>query len=156
MGTRVKGYDGQVSHLPETHNVLGADVVPPARPVFDGDRINLFFMRTCQPVFGAAVIAYVESHVADIAEKNALCKSVPVPQLPIDWLRMWLASLANGARWREHPGLGAWLTTCRLNYVAVLCKGLKPDDAPRMALLKQMGAKGGAAAAKLQVLLATV
>ena len=110
-------------------------------PVFDGDRINLFFMRTCQPLFSAAVVAYVESHVADITEKNALCKPVPVPQLPIDWLRMWLASLTNGASWRQHPGLRAWLATCRLNNVAVLSKVVTPDDAPRMALLQQMGAK---------------
>lgn len=127
---------------------------PPALPVFDGDRINLFFMRTCQPMFSAAVIAYVESHVADITDKNALCKPVPTPQVPIDWLRMWLESLSNGARWRQHACLNTWLSTCRLNGPAVLSKGVTPDGAPRMALLKQMGAKGGPAAAKLQVLLA--
>ena len=67
---------------------------------------------------------------------------------------MWLASLTNGASWRQHPGLRAWLATCRLNNVAVLSKGVTPDDLPRMALLNQMAAKGTQAAAKLQVLLA--
>ena len=131
-----------------------AIIRPPTLPVFDGERINLFFLRFCQPLFSAAVIAYVESHVADIAEKNALCKAVPTPELPIDWLRMWLASLVNGASWRKRAGLNAWLATCRLNGPAVLTKGVTPDDAPRMALLQQLGAKGGAAASKLQVLLA--
>lgn len=131
-----------------------AIVRPPVLPVFDGERINLFFVRFCQPLFSAAVIAYVESHVADVAEKNALCTPVLTPELPIDWLRMWLASLANGGRWRQHAGLNAWLATCRLNGPAVLSKGVTLDDAPRMALLHQLGAKGGAAAAKLQVLLA--
>ncbi len=149
------------------HGILAADpdtlyidcsasaiIRPPALPVFDGDRINLFFVRYCQPLFSAAVIAYVESHVGDIAEKNALCKPVLTPELPIDWLRMWLASLANGASWRQHAGLNAWLATCRLNGPVVLSRGVTPDDAPRMALLQQMVAKGGLAAAKLQVLLA--
>ncbi len=133
-----------------------AIVVPPVLPVFDGDRINLFFLRTCQPLFSAAVIAYVESHVSDVAEKNALCQPVPVPQVPIDWLRMWLASLANGAAWRQHAGLSTWLATCRLNGLAIMSQGVTPDDAPRMTLLQQLGAKGGPAAAKLQTLLAAV
>jgi hypothetical protein len=67
---------------------------------------------------------------------------------------MWLASLANGAAWRQHAGLNTWLTTCRLNGLAILSKGVTPDDTPRMALLQEMGAKGGPAAAKLQTLLA--
>jgi hypothetical protein len=132
-----------------------AIIAPPALPVFDGDRINLFMVRTCQPLFSAAVIAYVESHVADLAEKQALCQGVPVPLLPIDWLRMWLASLANGARWRQQAGLNAWLMKCRLNGIAVMTRGVSPDDSARMALLQEMGAKSGRAAAKLQVLLAS-
>lgn len=131
-----------------------AIVVPPDLPVFDGDRINLLFMRTCQPLFSAAVIAYVESHVTDPAEKNALCRVVPSPEQPIDWLRMWLASLANGGRWRQHAGLNAWLMKCRLNGIAVMSRDVKPEDSARMDLLKEMGAKSGPAAAKLQVLLA--
>ena len=133
-----------------------AIVVPPALPVFDGDRINLLFMRTCQPLFSAAVIAYVDGHVTDAAEKNALCQVVPSPQQPIDWLRMWLACLVNGGRWRQHAGLNAWLMNCRLNGIAVMSRGVAPDDAPRMALLKEMGAKSGPAAAKLQALRASV
>ncbi len=88
--------------------------------------------------------------------QNALCKPVPIPQVSIDWLRMWLASLANGAAWRQHAGLNTWLTTYRLNGQAILSKGVAPGDTPRMALLQQVGAKGGPAAAKLQMLLASV
>ena len=157
--TRLVLDQGMLAADPDTLYIdcsASAIIPPPVLPVFDGDRINLFFVRTCQPLFSAAVIAYVESHVEDIAERNTLCKPVPIPQLPIDWLGMWLASLANGARWRQHPGLRAWLATCRLNGPAVLSKGVTPNDAPRMALLQQWGAKGGTAAAKLQVLLASV
>jgi hypothetical protein len=155
--TRLVLERGMLAAEPDTLYIdcsASAIVKPPALPVFDGERINLFFMRTCQPLFSAAVIAYVESHVTDIGERNALCKPVPSPELPVDWLRMWLASLANGGRWRQHAGLSAWLTTCRLNGLAVMSKGVAPDDAPRMALLQAMGAKSGPAAARLQALLA--
>jgi hypothetical protein len=129
--------------------------MPPKLPVFDGDRINLFMVRTCQPLFSAALIAYVESHVTDSAEKNALCTVVPSPERPIDWLRMWAVTLANSARWRQHAGLNAWLMQCRLNAIAVYLRGVKPDDTARLSLLQQMGAKARAAVAKLPALLAS-
>jgi len=72
---------------------------PPGLPVFDGERINLLMVRWCAPTFSAALIAFVESHVGDEAERNALCTVVPSPEVPADWVRMWAVSLANGARW---------------------------------------------------------
>ena len=68
---------------------------------------------------------------------------------------MWAVTLANTARWRQHAGLQAWLMQCRLNAIAVFVRGVKPDDTARLALLKQMGAKAGAAGARLPALLAS-
>jgi hypothetical protein len=131
-----------------------AIVMPPKLPVFDGERINLFMLRTCQPVFSAAVIAYVESHVADPAEKNSICAVVPSPELPIDWLRMWAVNLRNMGRWRQHAGLSAWLLQCRLNGIAVFMRGVRPDDTARLGLLHKLGETSAAAAARLPALLA--
>jgi hypothetical protein len=126
----------------------------PGLPVFDGARINLFMVRFCQPLFSAALIAFVESHVDDEPARNALCAVVPSPEVPHDWMRMWAASLANAARWRAHPALNAWLMKCRLNGQAVMARGISPDDSARMALLHQTGAKAAEAAARLPALLA--
>jgi len=125
----------------------------PGLPVFDGGRINLFMVRFCQPLFSAALIAFVESHVEDDAARNALCAVVPSPEVPRDWMRMWAATLANTARWRQHPALNAWLMTCRLNGQAVMARGVSPDDSARMALLRETGAKAAEAAARLPALL---
>jgi hypothetical protein len=127
---------------------------PPPVPVFDGARINLFMVRVCQPLFSAALIAYVESHVTDAAEQNALCRRVPSPEVPSDWVRMMAVTLANLGRWRQHPGLNAWLMRCRLNGAAVQMRGVKPDDASRMALVQAMGASAAAAGARVPALLA--
>ena len=86
--------------------------IPPAVPVFDGDTINLLMVRWCQPLFSAALIAYVESHETVLAEKNALCTPVPSPERPRT-ATMWAVTLANTARWRANPGLHAWLSQCR-------------------------------------------
>jgi hypothetical protein len=126
----------------------------PGLPVFDGDRINLFMVRFCQPLFSAAVIAFVESHVDGDDARNALCGVVPSPEVPHDWLRMWAATLANGARWRAHPALNAWLMKCRLNGQAVMARGVSHDDAERMALMHLVGARSAEAAARLPALLA--
>jgi hypothetical protein len=110
-------------------------------------------LRMCQPLFSAALIAYVESHMADAAEQNALCRPVPSPEVPSDWVRMWAVSLANLGRWRQNAALNAWLMRCRLNGAAVQMRGVSPDDAARMALVKAMGASAAAAGANLPVLL---
>ena len=149
---------GSVPAEPDTLYIdcsASAIVMPPAVPVFDGDhRINLLMVRTCQPLFSAAVIAYVESHLANTTEKNALCTAVPSPEKPIDWLRMWLASLVNGARWHQHAGLSAWINACRLNAFAVYMRGVKPGDTEKIAMAQTVGVKSGAAAAKLSAMLA--
>jgi hypothetical protein len=129
---------------------------PPQIPVFDGDTINLLMVRFCQPLFSAALIAYVEAHVSDVAEKNALCTPVPSPERPTDWLRMWAASLANAARWRENEGLRAWLSQCRLNNLTTMTRGMKGDDAAKVALLRAIGPKAAIAAAKLPGLIASI
>jgi hypothetical protein len=125
----------------------------PGLPVFDGARINLFMVRFCQPLFSAALIAFVESHVEDDAARNTLCAVVPSPEVPRDWMRMWAVSLANAARWRQHPTLNAWLMKCRLNGQAVMARGVLPEDNARMALLRETGVKAGEAAARLPALL---
>lgn len=132
----------------------GAIQHPPKVPVFDGDRINLLMVRTCQPLFSAALIAYVESHVTDPLEQNALCRVVPSPERPIDWLRMWAVNLANGGRWAQNPQLSAWLGRCRLNFVAPMMRGVQKDDTAKFERLKVMGEKSREAAARLPALMA--
>lgn len=127
---------------------------PVPMPVFDGDTIHLFMVRTCQPTFSAALIAWVESHIDDDARRNAMCRPVPSPEHPIDWLRMWAATLRNTAAWREDAALSAWLMRCRLNGQAVMLRDVPPDDEARMALFRAHGPKAAAAMAKLPTLLA--
>jgi len=132
----------------------GAIQMPPPLPVFDGGRVNLLMVRTCQPLFSAALIAFVESRYDDPALMNALCTPVPSPERPIDWLRMLAATLANGGRWGKEPKLHAWLASCRLNFLAAMLRGVDMSDTTKTDRLKESGAKSGAAARKAAELLA--
>lgn len=129
----------------------------PAMPVFDGDRINLLMLHSCQPLFSAAVIAYVESHFRDLAEMNALCTVVPPPEQLSSWLRMWAVTFANHRRWGKHAAMAAWLSRCRLNYLTAVLHGAKPDATDKLVRLKVSMAKASvAAAARAPALLADI
>lgn len=156
--TRLVLDQGSVAADPDTLYIdcsASGIVKPRPGPAFDGDRINLLLMRTCQPMVSAAVLAWIESHVADEAQKQALCAVVPSPEVPLDWLRMWVATIENTARWRQNPALTTWLSKCRLNAVAVYMRGVTSEDTEKLALARSVGIKSGAALASVKALLAS-
>jgi hypothetical protein len=109
---------GEISTSPEVLHVdCSAKAVRPrpTLPVFDGDRIIVQFVRTCQPPFCAAFIAMVEAHFEDEAKKNVLCTPVPSPERAVDWLSMTLQSVVNAFAWSQEPVVADWLARSRLN-----------------------------------------
>jgi hypothetical protein len=126
---RVKSIEPDTIHLdggtvptgPSTLHVdCSAAGIPthPSVPVFDGDRITLQWVRTCQPAFSAAFIGFVESNFTDEDEKNRICTPIEPPIVPLDWLRMLRVELANRTCWSTYPELGEWMVTTRLDPVA--------------------------------------
>ncbi|WP_271409582.1 FAD/NAD(P)-binding protein [Pseudomonas sp. Q1-7] len=122
--------------------------------VFDGNRVNLAFVSNNQPVFSAALIAYVECHLTDDAEKNACCQPVPVPRLPEDWLRIWAVHLRNFQRWRENTAMTQWLFSSRLFLMTTVIREVRPDDGERQALLRELHLTRQQAAENLPKLMA--
>jgi hypothetical protein len=86
--------------------------------VFDDDRITLQTVRTCQPVFSAALVGHVEAAYADDDTRNALCRPIPNPEVPLDWLRMMHTYNENQIRWFDEPDMMAWLDSARLNILS--------------------------------------
>ncbi len=124
-------------------------------PVFSPGRITLQPVRTCQPVFSAAVIAHVEATKPDDATKNAYCGPVPHPRVPLDWLTMTIAFNDNQLTWFGDAEMMAWLSGARLNVVSHLGTGpptpqdmepladrLRAVNAKLEALLNSTGAQG--------------
>jgi hypothetical protein len=98
----------------------------PTRPVFEGARITLQSVRTCQQVFSAAFLAHLEASGRSDDEKNALAVPVPHPDSHHDWLRNELADLLAGERWNSDPGILQWLAGCRLDLNAAFADGVEP------------------------------
>lgn len=110
----------------------------PAVPVFSGNTITLQAVRTCQQVFSAAFIAHAEAACgADEARKNDLCRPVPHPTLPLDWLVTRVHDYTDMMRWYAEPELAAWLAQARLDWHGKWAPPL-PDDPEERAAAGQV------------------
>lgn len=134
-----------------------ADGIPrkPSQPIFQHDRIVLQYVRKCSPSFSAAFIARVEALSAGEAEKNALCRPIPAPDEPLDWLRGHLHEAGNRLRWAERPEIMAWLASSRLDrfsgMVARAAAGGRPEQ---LAILERYRAAAKPGIARIARLLA--
>lgn len=126
----------------------------PTLPVFNGNTITPQFVRTVQPAFSAALTAHVEAHYDDEAEKNKLCTVIPLPDEPIDWLKMLAVNMGNQQRWGKDKALRMWIMQSRLDGFTALARSVKPDDIEKLTLLQRFAQSAGPAAANLQALLA--
>ena len=88
----------------------------PPTPIFKGQKITLQSVRTCQQVFSAGLLGYVEANYQDDEKKNELCTPVPHPNTDIDFLKNNLADAVNSEKWTKDPGLKKWLQNSRLNF----------------------------------------
>ena len=76
----------------------------PSKPIFDGDRITLQWVRLLQPTFSWSLIGHVEATSANEAEKNRICTPIPPPDQPKDWVRMMAIELSNQLVWSKNAG----------------------------------------------------
>jgi len=124
--------------------------------VFDGVTVNILQVRICSPCFSAALIGHVESQFEDEAEKNMLCRPVPVPMVPSDYVRMWAVTLLNGSHWSKHSNIESWIADSRLDSGSRTIRGLTKDDNAMQLLLQDYRASVRPAVENLPRLLAQI
>jgi len=107
-------------------------------PVFDGDVITPQTVRSYQPVFSAALIAYVEANYDENKDKNKLCQVVPLPNHDTDWIRMMAAQMANQFTWSQHKNIRNWLNNNRLDGFSKMIRGIDKDDQKKISIMKKM------------------
>ena len=88
---------------------------PPVLPIFAADRMTLQPVRTGLIPFNAAVVAFIEAHRDDDAEKNRLCPRNPFPNSALDWARGTLIQMQADRGWSKQPDIAEWLERSRLN-----------------------------------------
>ena len=150
---------GEVATAPDrVHIHCSAGGLPrgPVEPMFRGRTVVPQYVRRCSPSFSASFVAHLEATLDDEAEKNALCEPVPVPKVPLDWLRMHLHGARNQRRWLQRPELQAWLRRSRLEaYAGVFEQAGRRGDPAWAALQARLRDAQGPALRRMAELLAT-
>ena len=121
----------------------------PVQPVFEGDRITLQTVRTCQQAFSAAFIAHIEAIETDEMIKNEVCAVVPHPDNTLDWVRTTLQNAVNSIKWNSNPGLKQWLVEARLDGFGRV-RGRSQRTPRQKELSNRIGASTPDALAKLE------
>lgn len=120
------------------------------KPVFQDKLITPQTIRSFQPIFSAALIAYVEANYEGDKVKNNLCQVVPLPNHDTDWIPMMAAQLVNQATWSQDKTLRTWIRNNRLDGYSQLIRSVDREDAQKMAIIKKMRENGIPAMMKLQ------
>lgn len=126
------------------------------KPIFDGNRITPQTVRSFMPVFSGSVIAYIDTHYDDEAEKNRLCSVVPLPNKAEDFVPMTLAAMMNQFNWSQDKTLRKWVQGNRLDGFTKLTKNVDPDDQEKMAILMRMRDNAPKAVGNLMKLAETI
>jgi hypothetical protein len=92
----------------------------PATPVFRPGRIVLQQVRQNSPCFNAALIAFVEAHRDDDAEKNRLCPPNPYARSTDDWPQLMRITWEIEYAWLREPDVSGWVAQSRLNLMRAL------------------------------------
>jgi len=119
-------------------------------PVFVGNSITLQPIRTCQQCFSSGLIAHIDLTYADDAEKNALCRPIPLPIRDVDWLTMFAMNLMNQGQWMNTPHIRNWISQTRLDLNYGRVAPFTPEEGE---LLQQFRAGAAAAVQKIPQLL---
>ena len=92
----------------------------PATPIFQPGRIVLQQVRHNSPAFNAALIAFVEAHRDEDADKNRLCPPNPYPRSIEDWPGMSRRTWQVEGLWLREPDVSGWVAASRLNLLRSL------------------------------------
>ena len=147
--------------IPTSRDILHIDCsargIPalPSKPIFDGDRITLQWVRLLQPTFSWSLIGHVEAASLNEAEKNRICTPIPPPDQPKDWARMMAIELSNQLVWSKNAEVRAWQFNSRLDPYTRPIRSMKPGETEASNHLQRYSKYVAAAARNAAHLLAS-
>jgi hypothetical protein len=93
---------------------------PPARPIFEPNRIIIQQLRETSPTFNAALIGYLEATRDDVDAANTLTPPNAYPSTATDWIRTRHVGMIAQREWNQTPDVADWIEGSRLNIAAGL------------------------------------
>lgn len=120
------------------------------KPIFSGDVITPQTVRAYQPVFSAAMAAWVESNIEDETDKNGMMGVVPLPDDLDTFIRMTAANMMNQVLWGQNKKLRHWMRESRLDGFSKMVSEVQETETEKVAILQKLRNNGMGAMGKLQ------
>jgi hypothetical protein len=125
-------------------------VRPPLRPIFEAGRVTVQPIAFGFACYQFATLGVVEATVASDEDKNRFCPPIHYWDRTIDYVTAHLASMVGDRARAQHPAIGAWMKSTRLNPAAG--GGAHREDPRVVESRERIKRHGAAAAANLQKL----
>ncbi len=125
----------------------------PQIPIFQPRLITPQIARTCQPAFSAAMIGRIETLDLSDEDKNELCRPLPLPDTPHDYLSIALGNMMNQYVWMRTPEIRDWMTQSRLDGFSGRIAEVTEADTSAHAILSAFRQNMPGAIANIQVLM---
>lgn len=107
-------------------------------PVFQDGLITLQMIRTCQPAFSSALIAYLETLFEDDAKKNQFSAVIPLPDGLSEFLTVTLSNMMNQYQWSQEQAIRQWLRNSRLDGFSAVISGVDKSDPKKAVILEAL------------------
>jgi hypothetical protein len=88
---------------------------PPLRPIFESGKVTIQPFLWSFACYQFALLGVAEATVKSDEEKNQLCPPIAYWDVSADYLRAFLAGLANERAMARYPALAGWARKTRLN-----------------------------------------
>ncbi|MBP6530522.1 MAG: hypothetical protein KA260_10400, partial [Burkholderiales bacterium] len=126
----------------------------PSLPIFQPNKLVLQIVRMPQPVFSAALVAYVEAHYDGDEVKNQICATVPFPDSLAGYLPATMANMMNQLKWGQDKTLRQWIGSTRLDWSGKVMAKVDPADQEKQAILAKFKTCARGAMVNMQRLMA--
>jgi hypothetical protein len=148
---------GRVAMEPSTLYIdctASAIVQQALQPIFQPSKIVLQLVRAPLPSFSCAMIAYVEAHYPDDAQRNQLCGNVPFPENVTGYVHTMAANMMNQMQWSQDKVLREWMRASRLDGFGKVMASADRNDPEKMAILEKLRNQAMAAMGNMSKLIA--
>ncbi|MEM7520662.1 MAG: hypothetical protein AAF307_06450 [Pseudomonadota bacterium] len=131
-------------------------VMPKKIPrVFQDDHtINLNLIRPFQPLFGAALIAFLEAKVPDDNARAACTNNVNFHDTPAQYIAEMLPAMVNQGAWSKVPAVKSWMETTRLHAPNHMMPGFDAANEDHVSMVSRFGPASKAAVMNIPTILA--
>lgn len=113
-------------------------VTSETKPIFEPGLITPQATQVPNPCFSGAMAAFVEANYPDDEARNKLCKPIPLPDNPTEWMTSQLGNMMNQGAFNGDPKLRKWITDCRLDAFGRVLRKVNKFNFKKLSMVMEL------------------